>query len=946
MKLSIHLFALLALVLLASCGSDTPPGGAETGVGTDPDGSSTIGRANEEVDCSGFPGTSACGVYCVDKLEDNRHCGACDNACPGGLPCVSGMCTDCAAGTTECTPGQCSNLQTDPLNCGSCGNNCNGAQCLGGVCQCPGGGIVCGGTCVSRDDPLNCGSCGNQCPALTQCMGGNCMCAPGLSVCNGSTCVDLQTDGANCGACGTDCAAQGMFCSAGACSAECPAGTMPCGASCVDLNSSVQHCGACDTACAAGQACSGGACGCQGTEQACNGACVDVMTHALNCGACGVACGAGEACNGGVCSSTMTPAGCPTGQEMCNGACVVAGTCANNGGASGTGGMSMVDPNGCPIDPGMIASFEDPANPYALVASEGRAGAVEQFNDGTGTQTTTVVMDGTDPCNQYALHTTGSGFSTWGAGIGSVFSGTFDQTLNDGAGAYAPTPGGYDGSAYTAISFRAKAGGNQANPVRFNISIPATEGAPYGDGSCADMADVDNPCWNHLGHFLQDDEALTTQWQTFTFCFDRDLYPMFLPSHVSLEDRNSVSSQLLKFQLQFNQSFDPATAEQVPLSGSFDFYIDDIKFTNPASCDGTIFQSEGASDAFGTNDAVGSCMPATNAAKFNKAITEAYNRWKARYVGSDGGVIDPDEGNRVVSEAIGYGMLIAAGMGDKTTFDKIYGWAKARGAPGGLIGWENGSGGSASDADTDIAFALLMAGKQWGGSYAGDGGTAAGAALSGDVQGNVIRGGNQFLSVFNPSYFSPGFYRKFAGWDSVITTTYGVVQSCANGFGGLVPDWCSPEGQPLGAGQTGAQVQAGEVCTDSNAPCLAFESARTPWRLGYDLCFSDQGAGVMGGMLDKLLQADPTLENGARIDTIEAGWNASGPLAEGVGNAMAFIGPLGVAGMGLGDATVRDRAFRATLDIIERPEFYKTYYQTTLGLITLLTMSGNFPVPD
>jgi hypothetical protein len=160
-----------------------------------------------------------------------------------------------------------------------------------------------------------------------------------------------------------------------------------------------------------------------------------------------------------------------------------------------------------------------------------------------------------------------------------------------------------------------------------------------------------------------------------------------------------------------------------------------------------------------------------------------------------------------------------------------------------------------------------------------------------------------------------------------------------------VPDWCTPEGQAIGAAQTGAQVQAAEVCTDGNAPCLAFESARTPWRLGFDLCFDSQGMGVMGGMLDKLLSTDSTLADGARIDTIEAGWNSSGPLAEGVGNAMAFIGPLGVAGMGLNDATTRDRAFRATLDIIERPEFYKTYYQTTLGLIALLTMSGNFPAP-
>jgi hypothetical protein len=955
MKLSIHLFALLALALVAGCGSDTPAQSSTTPVDSS-GGPGPIQNANQQVDCSGFPGTSACGDLCVYLLSEPQHCGSCDNACPAGIPCVSGMCTTCPANQYDCD-GQCADLQSDPHNCGQCGNDCNGATCQGGVCTCPGGGMVCGGTCVSRDDPQNCGACGNACPALTQCTGGNCMCSPGLAACNGM-CTDTMTDGANCGACGNDCAAQGMFCSGGQCSAQCPAGTTPCDASCVDTNTSLQHCGMCNNACAPGEACSAGSCGCAGaTEQSCNGTCVDVMTHALNCGACGNACGAGETCESGTCSMVMTPAaGCAAGQEMCNGVCVTAGTCTSGGGGAGpvggggagpvgSGGAPPVDANGCAIDPGMITSFE--SQTYDLLEQEGRAGLVDTFNDGTGTQTTTIEMDGTDPCNQYVLHTQGSGFSSWGAGVGSVFTGTWDAAANDGEGEYAPPAAGYDASKYTAISFRAKAGGNQKNPVRFNISIPATEGDPYGNGTCTDSSDVDNPCWNHLGQFLQDDEALTTQWQTFTFCFDRDLYPMFLPSHVTLDERNSVAKQLLKFQFQFNQSFDPSTAEQVSLTDSFDFYLDDIKFTNPASCDGTIFQSTGsASDAFGTNAAVGSCMPAANAAKFNKAITEAYARWKARFVGSDGGVMDPDENNRVVSEAIGYGMIITAAMGDKDTFDKIYGWAKGKGAPGSLIGWENGSGGSASDADTDIAFALMMAGKQWGGSYASDGGSAAGAALSGDVQGNLIRGGNQFLSVFNPSYFSPGFYRAFGGgWSSVISTTYSTVQSCASSFGGLVPDWCSPEGQAIGAAQTGAQQQAGEVCTDGNSPCLAFESARTPWRLGYDLCFDSQGQSLLKGMIDKLEQTDSTLANGARIDTIEAGWNSSGPLTEGVGNAMAFIGPLGVAGMGLNDSVLRDRAFRATLDIIERPEFYNTYYQTTLGMIALLTMSGNFPAP-
>jgi hypothetical protein len=60
---------------------------------------------------------------------------------------------------------------------------------------------------------------------------------------------------------------------------------------------------------------------------------------------------------------------------------------------------------------------------------------------------------------------------------------------------------------------------------------------------------------------------------------------------------------------------------------------------------------------------------------------------------------------------------------------------------------------------------------------------------------------------------------------------------------------------------------------------------------------------------------------------------------------MAFIGPVGVGAMGLKDSVTFERAFHTTLDIMERPEYYHTYYQATVAMMALLTMSGNWPVP-
>ena len=66
------------------------------------------------------------------------------------------------------TPPTCTNTLTDPMNCGRCGNRCNGvARCMGGVCECGSSGMVmqtmCGGVCVDLTSDANCGGCGSDC---------------------------------------------------------------------------------------------------------------------------------------------------------------------------------------------------------------------------------------------------------------------------------------------------------------------------------------------------------------------------------------------------------------------------------------------------------------------------------------------------------------------------------------------------------------------------------------------------------------------------------------------------------------------------------------------------------------------------------------------------------------------------------------------------------------
>ena len=132
----------------------------------------------------------------------------------------------------------------------------------------------------------------------------------------------------------------------------------------------------------------------------------------------------------------------------------------------------------------------------------------------------------------------------------------------------------------------------------------------------------------------------------------------------------------------------------------------------------------------------------------SEETTSFYKQWKEKYLIKNNYVTDKSQyyvwyseekysdSNRTVeitvSEAHGYGMLIAASMADydtdaKEIFDGMYWFYKDHlsGIGPNLMAWQqcdNGSAivdtpsgeDSASDGDMDIAYALLMADKVWG----------------------------------------------------------------------------------------------------------------------------------------------------------------------------------------------------------------------------------------
>ena len=119
--------------------------------------------------------TSSCGGACVDTTSNPLHCGSCSKACPspeagvGSATCTAGACGFACladAGTPLlCPGGQCVNPQTDPHNCGGCGQTCSAVT--GGTAACVAGadgGPTCGASCAAGFHGVGAG-CDTTCSA-------------------------------------------------------------------------------------------------------------------------------------------------------------------------------------------------------------------------------------------------------------------------------------------------------------------------------------------------------------------------------------------------------------------------------------------------------------------------------------------------------------------------------------------------------------------------------------------------------------------------------------------------------------------------------------------------------------------------------------------------------------------------------------------------------------
>jgi endoglucanase len=242
-------------------------------------------------------------------------------------------------------------------------------------------------------------------------------------------------------------------------------------------------------------------------------------------------------------------------------------------------------------------------------------------------------------------------------------------------------------------------------------------------------------------------------------------------------------------------------------------------------------------------------------------LSSSWEKYKLAYMNKEGRVIDYKQNSTTTSEGQSYALLRAVWLDDKTTFDLTWKWTKENlhRPSDHLFGWRwgllgnnhygflaNGGGNTASDADQDIAFALLLAGKRWRQTaYISDAipiindiwdqetvATANGRYL---IAGNWAKT-NQVL-VINPSYFAPYEWRLFAtvdpdhNWLSLINPAYTLLENATlkpldkNQSAGLPPDWL------VYNLETNDFQNSGDNNLNTD---YAFDAIRIPWRVAID----------------------------------------------------------------------------------------------------------------
>lgn len=359
-------------------------------------------------------------------------------------------------------------------------------------------------------------------------------------------------------------------------------------------------------------------------------------------------------------------------------------------------------------------------------------------------------------------------------------------------------------------------------------------------------------------------------------------------------------------------------------------------------------------------------------AELDRATAAFYDDWKARYLAPGCAPGEwrvrstPATQAFTVSEGQGYGMLATVWMAGhdpeaRALFDGLYRYARAHPSQltPRLMAWAQDEAcrdvqgaDAATDGDLDIAYALLLAARQWGRGgdidYAAEA-AAIIAALEGSVlhpSGTVLLGdwvapGQRWYTGTRSSDLMPGHFAAFAArgdgarWQAALDRSYRVVEHLQDTHAaatGLLPDFVVDA-----TGDAPAPAPA-DWLEGANDGRYAWNACRAPWRLGVHALFSgDARARRTVGRMTRWARA----ATGDDPAGLRAGYRLDGrPLTD--ATSPAYLAPFAVAAMVPGESS------QAWLDalwdrlVARAPQ---EYFGDSIKLLALIVLSNNGWVP-
>lgn len=387
------------------------------------------------------------------------------------------------------------------------------------------------------------------------------------------------------------------------------------------------------------------------------------------------------------------------------------------------------------------------------------------------------------------------------------------------------------------------------------------------------------------------------------------------------------------------------------------------------------------------------------------SVRSFYLQWKQHYILPG---CAPDEKyvwfegttgkNICVSEGQGYGMVIVALMAgfDSTaqeTFDDLYRYAQSHPSTTSpyLMAWmqtrycRSVDGGTATDGDMDIAYALLLADAQWGRNSNIPYRQKALEMISAirdqeinpvtytvmEANGETPRSSDYYdmrSSDFMPDHIRA--FRQATGdpfWDTVLDNNYKVfryMQDTYSPEAGLVPDFIRDIRLRPGQGYSGPPAppphtgDGDEILPPIDEDISAipaqphyleskydgkynFNACRVPWRIAADYLVSGDRRAA-----DFLSKINPWIRETTKgdPDNISAGYSLAGEdLPHRYFEALCFICPFAVAAMTNADNQQWLNKLWDYIEGFKRKDF--DYYDNTIKMIDLIILSGNYWAP-